>query len=60
MSTLNRMDQRASAQEFRAAAYAQIDDATLSTEQEIDKALGDGSSSSALDAIKAKRTKLLN
>ncbi|WP_295791005.1 PspA/IM30 family protein [Mucilaginibacter sp.] len=60
MATLNRMDQKASAQEFRAAAYAQIDDSTLSTEQEINKALGAGSSSNALEAIKAKRTKLLN
>ena len=60
MATLNRMDQRASASEFRAAAYAQIEDSTLSTEQEINKALGDGSASAALDAIKAKRTKLLN
>ncbi len=60
MATLNRMDQKASAQEFRAAAYAQIDDSTMSTEQEINKALGTGSSSSALEAIKAKRTKLLN
>jgi len=59
-ATLDRMDQKASAQEFRAAAYAQIDDATMSTEQEINKALGAGSSSSALDAIKAKRVKLLN
>jgi phage shock protein A len=60
MATLNRMDQKASAQEFRAAAYAQIEDSTLSTEQEINKALGTGSSSNALEAIKAKRTKLLN
>jgi len=60
MATLNRMDQKASAQEFRAAAYAQIDDSALSTEQEINKALGTGSSSNALEAIKAKRTKLLN
>jgi phage shock protein A len=55
MATLNRMDEKASAQEFRAAAYAQIDDSTLSTEQEINKVLGTGSTSSALDAIKAKR-----
>ena len=60
MATLNRMDEKASAQEFRAAAYAQIEDSTLSTEQEINKALGVGSSSNALEAIKAKRTKLLN
>jgi phage shock protein A len=55
MQTLNRMDEKASAQEFRAAAYAQIQDSGLSTEQEINKALGTGSSSSALDAIRAKR-----
>jgi phage shock protein A len=60
MATLNRMDEKASAQEFRAAAYAQLEDSTLSTEQEINKALGVGSSSNALEAIKAKRTKLLN
>ncbi len=60
MATLNRMDQKASAQEFRAAAYAQIEDATMSTEQEINKALGQGSTTNALEAIKAKRTKLLN
>ncbi len=60
MATLKRMDEKATAQEFRAAAYAQIEDSTLSTEQEINKALGTGSSSNALEAIKAKRTKLLN
>ena len=57
MATLNRMDEKASAQEFRAAAYAQIEDSTLSTEQEINKVLNNNSSSSALDAIKAKRAK---
>lgn len=60
MQTLNRMDERASAQEFRAAAYAQIEDSTLSTEQEINKALGSGSSSAALEAIKAKRLQKAN
>jgi len=55
MATLNRMDEKATAQEYRAAAYAQIDDSTMSTEQEIDKVLGAASTSSALDAIKAKR-----
>ncbi|MGN6397565.1 MAG: PspA/IM30 family protein [Mucilaginibacter sp.] len=60
MATLNRMDQKASAQEFRAAAYAQIDDATMSAEQEINKVLSAGTQSNALEAIKAKRTKLLN
>ena len=60
MATLNRMDEKASAQEFRAAAYAQIEDSTMSTEQEINKVLGTGSGSNALEAIKAKRVKLLN
>ena len=60
MATLNRMDEKASAQEFRAAAYAQLEDSTLSTEQEINKALGSNSSSSALDAIKAKRAAAQN
>jgi phage shock protein A len=60
MATLNRMDQKATAAEFRSAAYAQIDDSTMTTEQEINKELGTGSSSNALEAIKAKRTKLLN
>jgi len=60
MATLNRMDEKASAQEFRAAAYAQIDDSTLSTEQEINKVLNNSSSSSALDAIKAKRAQAQN
>jgi phage shock protein A len=60
MATLNRMDQKATAQEFRAAAYAQIDDSTMSTEQEINKVLGAGNTSNALEAIKAKRVKLLN
>jgi phage shock protein A len=60
METLKRMDEKASAQEFRAAAYAQIEDSTLSTEQEINKVLGTGTQSNALEAIKAKRVKLLN
>ena len=60
METLKRMDEKASAQEFRAAAYAQIEDSTLSTEQQINKVLGTGTQSNALEAIKAKRIKLLN
>jgi len=60
MATLNRMDQKATASEFRSAAYAQIEDSTMSSEQEINKVLGSSSGSNALEAIKAKRTKLLN
>ena len=60
MATLNRMDQKATAAEFRSAAYAQIEDSTMSSEEEINKVLGSNSASNALEAIKAKRTKLLN
>ncbi len=55
MATLNRMDAKATAGEYRAAAYASVADAGLTTEQEINKVLNNNSSTSALDAIKAKR-----
>lgn len=55
MATLNRMDAKATAGEYRAAAYASVEDAGLTTEQEINKVLNTNSSTSALDAIKAKR-----
>ena len=55
MSTLDRMDAKVSATEFRAQAYAEVRDTTLSSEQEINKILGSASSTSALDALKAKR-----
>jgi len=54
MGTLDRMDAKVTAQEFRSQAYAEVRDTTLSSEQEINKILGT-SSSSALDALKAKR-----
>ncbi len=54
MGTLDRMDAKVTAQEFRSQAYAEVRDTTLSSEQEINKILGT-SSSSALDAIRAKR-----
>jgi phage shock protein A len=54
MGTLDRMDAKVTATEFRAQAYAEVRDTTLSSEQEINKILGT-SSSSALDALKAKR-----
>ena len=54
MGTLDRMDAKVTAQEFRSQAYAEVRDTTLSSEQEINKILGT-SSSSVLDAIKAKR-----
>jgi len=54
MGTLDRMDAKVTAQEFRSQAYAEVRDTTLSSEQEINKILHT-SSSSALDAIKAKR-----
>jgi len=54
MGTLDRMDAKVTAQEFRSQAYAEVRDTTLSSEQEINKILHT-SSSSALDVIKAKR-----
>jgi phage shock protein A len=54
MSTLDRMDQKVTAQEFRAQAYAESGEIT-STSQEIDKVLAGSTANSALDAIKAKR-----
>jgi len=54
METLNRMDQKVTAQEFRAQAYAESGEIT-STSQEIDNVLKAASTSSALDAIRAKR-----
>ena len=56
MSTLNRMEKKVDAQEFRAQAYAEVDDSTLSSKSEIDKVLETKSSGSALEALKAKRT----
>ncbi len=55
MSTLDRMDSKVTSTEFRAQAYAEVRDTTLSSEQEINKILGSSSGSSALDALKAKR-----
>ena len=55
MATMDRIDQKVTASEFKAQAYAEVDDATLSTDQEINKVLSQNSSSSALEAIKAKR-----
>ena len=55
MGTLDRMDSKVTAQEFRSQAYAEVRDTTLSSEQEINKILGTSSGTSALDAIRAKR-----
>ena len=55
MATLDRMDKKVTAQEFTAQAYAEIDDSTMSTSQEIDSIIGKNSGNSALEALKAKR-----
>ena len=55
MGTLDRMDSKVTAQEFRSQAYAEVRDTTLSSEQEINKILGTSAGTSALDAIRAKR-----
>ena len=55
MNTLKRMEEKTSAQEFRAQAYAEVSDSTMSTSQEIDKVLGQTANTDALTTIKAKR-----
>jgi len=57
MATLDRMDKKVSSKEFTAQAYAEIDDSTMSINQEMDAVLAGASKSSALDALKAKRNK---
>jgi phage shock protein A len=49
------MEEKTSAQEFRAQAYAEVSDSTMSTSQEIDKVLGQTANTDALTTIKAKR-----
>ena len=55
METLNRMEAKVNAQEFRAQAYAEISDSTMSSSQEIDKVLENSHAGDALAALKAKR-----
>lgn len=55
MQTLDRMDQKTKATEFRAAAYAEIDSANGSSESKVNKILSETSPSDALAALKAKR-----
>ena len=57
ITTLNRMDEKVSAQEFRAQAYAEVADSTLSISSEIDKVLEESHATSALDVIKKRRNK---
>ena len=54
MATLDRMEAKTTATQFLADAHASIAEQSMSTEQEINKVL-ESSSSSALDAFKAKR-----
>lgn len=55
MQTLNRMDEKTKATEFRAQAYAEIDGAASSTEDKVNKILNRTSPNAALEALKAKR-----
>lgn len=55
MATLDRMEAKTTATQFLADAHASIQESTMSTEQEINKALGTTSSNDALEAIRAKR-----
>ena len=55
MQTLERMDEKTKATEFRAQAYAEIDNAGASTEDQVNKILKETSPNAALEALKAKR-----
>ncbi len=55
MATLDRMEAKTTATQFLADAHASVAESNMSTEQEINKVLASTTSSSALDAIKAKR-----
>lgn len=55
MQTLERMDEKTKATEFRAQAYAEIDNAGASIEDQVNKALKPTNANAALEALKAKR-----
>jgi phage shock protein A len=55
VQTMQRMKEKVTATELRAQAYAEVDDANLSSEQEIDKVLNTNSPSSALEELRKQR-----
>lgn len=55
VQTMQRMKEKVTATELRAQAYAEVDDANLSSEQEIDNILNTNSPSSALDELRKQR-----
>ena len=55
MNTLNRMDEKTKAAEFRAQAYAEIDGSNTSSENHINQILNETSEDDELEALKAKR-----
>ncbi len=57
VQTMARMKEKVSATEFRAQAYAEVDNSTLSTQEQIDKVLTTDSPTSALEELKRQRTK---
>ena len=57
VQTMTRMKEKVAATEFRAQAYAEVNDQTLSSEQEIDKVLNTDTPSSALDELRKQRQK---
>jgi phage shock protein A len=57
VQTMARMKEKVAATEFRAQAYAEVNDQTLSSEQEIDKVLNTDTPSSALDELRKQRQK---
>jgi len=54
-ATIDRMKEKVTATEFRAEAYAEVDNANITTESKINKILNETSPNAALEALKAKR-----
>jgi len=54
-ATIERMKEKVTATEFRAEAYAEVDNANISAETKINKILNETSPNAALEALKAKR-----
>lgn len=57
VQSMSRMKEKVMETEFKAQAYAEVDNQTLSTQQEIDKILAVDSPTSALEELKKQRVK---
>jgi phage shock protein A len=55
VQTMQRMKEKVTSTELRSQAYAEVDDANLSSEKEIDKVLNTNTPTSALDELRKQR-----